>query len=180
MELLGAILEASLVSCSVRFDSLQPHGLSLPGCLVHGNSQARILEWFAIPFPGGSSQFGDRNWVSCISGRFFTLWASRYSPHIFDHFSILYWHGRSIDVPKSLYFMSTYFYKICCIVFPLGSIHFRLSFFLRPSLSPALPPFCPLFFPFIFLSFFPCFFLARSKNMLSGQLFLMISCRLKF
>ena len=164
MELLGAILEASLVSCSVRFDSLQPHGLSLPGCPVHGNSQASILEWFAIPFPGGPSQFGDRNWVSCISGRFFTLWASRYSPHILDHFSILCWHGRSIDVPKSLYFMSTYFYKICCIVFPLGSIHFRLSFFLLPSLSPAIPPFCPLSFLLSSLHSFLASFLQEART----------------
>ena len=38
---------------------LQSHGLySLPGSSVHGISQARILEWFAIPFSRGSSQPG--------------------------------------------------------------------------------------------------------------------------
>ena len=33
-------------------DSLQPHG---PGCSVHGISQARILEWVAMPSSRGSS-----------------------------------------------------------------------------------------------------------------------------
>ena len=38
-------------------NSLQPHGLySPPGSSVHGTSQARILEWVAIPFSRGSSQ----------------------------------------------------------------------------------------------------------------------------
>ena len=36
---------------------------SLPGSFVHGISQARILEWVAIPFSRGSS---------CMAGRFFT------------------------------------------------------------------------------------------------------------
>ena len=34
-----------VLSCSVESNSLQPHGLSVPGIL-----QARILEWVAIPF----------------------------------------------------------------------------------------------------------------------------------
>ena len=51
---------------------------SPPGSFVHGISQARILEWIAISSSGGSSQ--SRDWthvfcVSCIAGRFFTLWA---------------------------------------------------------------------------------------------------------
>jgi len=39
--------------------------------------QARILEWVAIPFSRGSSQPRDWTQVSCISGRFFTIWATR-------------------------------------------------------------------------------------------------------
>ena len=36
--------------------TLRPHGLySLPGSSVHGISQARILEWVAIPSSRGSS-----------------------------------------------------------------------------------------------------------------------------
>ena len=49
---------------------------SPPGSSVHGILQARILEWVAIPF-WGSSQPRDRAWVSCIAGRFFTIWATR-------------------------------------------------------------------------------------------------------
>ena len=37
----------------------------------------RILEWVAILFSRGSSQSRDRNQVSCIAGRFLTIWAPR-------------------------------------------------------------------------------------------------------
>ena len=39
---------------------------------LHGISQARILEWFAMPFSRGSSPPRDRTCVSCTAGRFFT------------------------------------------------------------------------------------------------------------
>ena len=44
---------------------------------VLGILQARILDWVAFPFSGGSSN--PRNWtqISCITGRFFTSWAIR-------------------------------------------------------------------------------------------------------
>ena len=48
---------------------------SLPGSSVHGISQARILEWVAMPSSRGSSQPKDRTSISCISltaGGFFT------------------------------------------------------------------------------------------------------------
>ena len=113
----------------------------------------------------------------------------------FDHFSIFYWHGRSIYVLKSLYIMSTYFYNIYCIVFPFCNIPFRLSFFLLLSLSPALPPLLLFFFPFIFPSLlppsplpfspslYPSFllsFLEERRKKLCGELFLMIPHRFKF
>ena len=44
---------------------------------VHGILQARILEWVAFPFSRGSSQPRDWTQVSCITGRFFTSWATR-------------------------------------------------------------------------------------------------------
>ena len=50
---------------------------SPPGFSVHGISQARILEWVVIPFFRGSSWSRDRTWVSCIVGRFFSVWATR-------------------------------------------------------------------------------------------------------
>ena len=47
---------------------------SPPGSSVHEILQARILEWVAIPFSRGSSQPRDQTQVSCIAGRFFTIW----------------------------------------------------------------------------------------------------------
>ena len=48
--------------------------------LVHRLHQARILEWFAIPFSRESSPPRDQTWVSCVASRFFTGWATREAP----------------------------------------------------------------------------------------------------
>ena len=61
-------------SCLTLFD---PMDCSLLGSSVHGILQARILEWVAIPFSRGSSRSRYRTQVSCIAGRFFTIWATR-------------------------------------------------------------------------------------------------------
>ena len=53
-----------------------PMGCSPPGSSVHGIFQARILVWVAIPSSRGSSWPRDRTQVSCIAGRFFTIWAT--------------------------------------------------------------------------------------------------------
>ena len=50
---------------------------SPPGSSVHGILQARILEWVATPASRESSQPRDQNLVSCVAGRFFTVWATR-------------------------------------------------------------------------------------------------------
>ena len=47
---------------------------------VHGILQARILEWIAIPFSRGTFQPSDQTLVFCITGRFFTVWATGKSP----------------------------------------------------------------------------------------------------
>ena len=57
-----------------------PMDCSLPGSSVHEIFQARILEWVAIPFSRGSSQPRDWTQVSCITGEFFTTWATREVP----------------------------------------------------------------------------------------------------
>ena len=44
--------------------------------LVRGILQARILEWVVISFPRGSSWLRDQTQVSCIAGRFFSVWAT--------------------------------------------------------------------------------------------------------
>ena len=47
----------------------KPMDYNLPGSSGHGTSQARILEWVAIPFSRGSSWPRDRTRVSCTSRR---------------------------------------------------------------------------------------------------------------
>ena len=54
-----------------------PMDCSLPGSSVHGISQARILEWVAIPFSRGSSWPRDQTQVSGTVGRFLTVWNTR-------------------------------------------------------------------------------------------------------
>ena len=52
-----------------------------PGSSVHGILQARTLVWVAIPFSRGSSQPRDWTRVFHITGRFFTVWATREAPY---------------------------------------------------------------------------------------------------
>ena len=54
-----------------------PMDCTPPGSSVHGISKARILEWVAISFSMESSWPRDWTQVSCIAGRFFTIWATR-------------------------------------------------------------------------------------------------------
>ena len=54
-----------------------PMDCSLPDSPVHGILQARTLEWVGIPFSRRSSWLRDWTYVSCIAGRFFTIWATR-------------------------------------------------------------------------------------------------------
>ena len=46
-------------------------------CSPSGSSVHGILEWVAIPFSMGSSWHRNWTWVSCIAGRFFTIWTTR-------------------------------------------------------------------------------------------------------
>ena len=67
----------AVLSRSVVSDSLWPHGLyaAHQAPLSMGILQARMLEWIAMPSSRGSSQPRDQTQVSCIAGRFFTIWA---------------------------------------------------------------------------------------------------------
>ena len=60
-----------------------PVDCSLTGSSIQRILQARILEWVAISFSRGSSWPRDQTQVSCIAGRRFTLWASRWAFLIF-------------------------------------------------------------------------------------------------
>ena len=72
-------------TCEVRWKITQlcltlfrvPMDCSPPSSSVHGILQARILEWVAISFSSRYSHPKDWNWVSCITGRFITLWTTR-------------------------------------------------------------------------------------------------------
>ena len=76
------IRKASVQSVAQSCPTLRdPMDCSPPGSSVHGILQARTLEWVAIPFSRGSSQPRDWTWVSCIAGRFFTIWATREAPN---------------------------------------------------------------------------------------------------
>ena len=61
-------------SCLTLRDSMD---CSLPGSSIHGILQASVLEWGAMSFSRGSSRPRDRTLVSCVAGRFFTIWATR-------------------------------------------------------------------------------------------------------
>ena len=54
-----------------------PTDCSPPGSSVHGILQARILVWDAMPSSRGPSPPSDRTRVSCITGRFFIIWATK-------------------------------------------------------------------------------------------------------
>ena len=60
-----------------------PMNCSPPGSSVLGISQARVLEWIVISFSMGSSQPREWTCISCIAGRFFTIWATSEACHDF-------------------------------------------------------------------------------------------------
>ena len=60
----AATAAKSLQSCLTLCD---PMDWSQPGSSAHGTSQARILEWVAMPSSGGSSRPRDRTCVSYVS-----------------------------------------------------------------------------------------------------------------
>ena len=67
------------LSTELKWKSLShaPTGCSPWGSSVRGILQARILEWVTISFSRGSSQPRDQTQFSCITGRFFTIWATK-------------------------------------------------------------------------------------------------------
>ena len=69
VKVLKVLVTQSCMTFSNRMD------YSPPGSSVYGILQATILEWGAISFSRGSSQHRDRTQVSCIIGRYVTIWA---------------------------------------------------------------------------------------------------------
>ena len=62
-----------------------PMDCSPPGSSVQGILQARVLEWVAISFSRRSSWSRDWTHISCIAGRFFTVWATKEVPSVFRY-----------------------------------------------------------------------------------------------
>ena len=65
-----------------------PMDYSSSGSSIHGFLQARILEWVAIPFSRESSWSRGQTSLSCIAGRFFTVWATREAIYIYIYIYI--------------------------------------------------------------------------------------------
>ena len=87
---------------------------SPPGSSVHGTLQVRILEWAAIPFSRGSCWPRDWTPVSCIAGKFFTIWAMGSPTYIFTNTHIYMY----IYIPTYIYIslcMYVYIYVCVCI-----------------------------------------------------------------
>ena len=61
---------------------------SPPGSPVHGDSQARILEWVSKPSSKGSPQPRDWTQVSHIAGRFFTIWVIKKAQEYWSEYPI--------------------------------------------------------------------------------------------
>ena len=76
----GFLLEIIYMLCLVTQSSVtlcKSMDCSLPGFTVHGDSPGKNTEVGCLSFLQESSQSRDQTQVSCIAGRFFTIWATR-------------------------------------------------------------------------------------------------------
>ena len=81
--------------------------------------QARILEWVAIPFSGGSSPPRDQSQVSCIAGRFFAIWTTKNFQLVANHGSYPLWYIQQCRIQNVQWLYNFYnhaiwheFYKV--------------------------------------------------------------------
>ena len=117
---------------------------SPPGSSVHGILQARILECVAIPFFRGSSQPRNQTWVSCIAGRFFTVWATREAICLvlskaipFGSFLQTWWHftpGERVSNYNTVISLGILDIKPVCSPYLNSTISLFSSFFIFPDL----------------------------------------------
>ena len=71
------ILKVKSESCSVVLTLCYLMDCSPPGSSVNGILHARILEWVVFSFSRYLSNPGIKTKVSCIAGRFFTIWTTK-------------------------------------------------------------------------------------------------------
>ena len=86
-----------------------PIDCSPPGSSVHGILQATILEWVVVSFSRVSSPPRDQTPVSCIAGRFFTIWTTR-ETYIYKYtFSYIYIYSATYI------YIQLHIYSVTCI-----------------------------------------------------------------
>ena len=73
-------MKLKLLVAQLGWTLCDPMDYSPPGSSIHEIPQARLLELVPIPFSRGSSRSRDWTQVSCIAGRYFTIWATREAP----------------------------------------------------------------------------------------------------
>ena len=111
---------------------------SPPGSPVPGILQARMLEWVTIPFMR-SSQPRDQNQVSCILGRFLTIWVTREAPFQSNHLTVQMKKLRAWVSPNSIT-NSRYSYKGALALPNIGLItYYILSISTAYYCSPVYP-----------------------------------------
>jgi len=71
------LFEVKWKSLSCVWLFVAPQTVAFPGSSVHGILQAKIPEWVAVSSSRRSSHPRDRNQVSRVADRFFTVWATR-------------------------------------------------------------------------------------------------------
>ena len=101
--------------------------------LSMGILQARTLDWVAMPSSRGSFQPRDQLQVSCIAGRFFTIWAIRedleLAPHLRLHPVTFQWIMILLTNAYQKY--DKYFYGPFCWTRALSKCKYIwLSFFI--------------------------------------------------
>ena len=96
-------------------NSLNPMDCSLSGSSVHGILQARMLEWVTIPFSRGSSWPKDQTQVSCIAGRFLTVWATREAFCLLTDFLSLSPLNFKLRVGRNYFHLSHFFSYLQCL-----------------------------------------------------------------
>ena len=99
--------------------TLRDPDCTLPGSSVHRILQSRIVEWLAISYSRGSSWPRDQTQVSCIAGRFFTIWAIREAHFTYNSVYILNQTPKSsfsLSLPFANHKFISYVYGSTCFV----------------------------------------------------------------
>ena len=94
-------------------NSLWPHGISSPWTSLGQNTGVGSLSLLQ-----GSSQPRDQTQVSCITGRFFTVWATR-EAHVYTTYTVCIWYCYSMLSPL-LFLGFPWLSFLCCLFFHIN------------------------------------------------------------